>query len=210
VRPLRQGAPPPIPQDARKPSQQAVDTAQRSALEFMQPLIEATGELALVAKKARDDFHAHRGRVLELARQIKTFADKNPKGFENAMTLLKTGGEAWLALDKALIDQVPTIYNSFNQLYQTLNTFAKNVQPAQKLSPEKLMGNPSLEEMQGFIRMMGKKEGLSDEEIDNYLNSIGDDTETLKKLTMGALTAPRFVRVRGRLYRRASLLEELA
>jgi len=153
---LVEGAPPPIPQDARKPSQQKVEKAQRTVLQFMPDAAEVAGELALIAKKARDDFHAQRERVLELAGLVRSFHKKNPKGFEVAMQQLQAGGNAWMVLDKAIMDSGTQAYQSFNKLYSALNTFAQNVQPAEKIPVDRRAMGPDGKMSPTLVRFRGK------------------------------------------------------
>jgi len=203
---LVEGAPPPIPQDARKPSQEKVEQAQRAVLQFMPEAAQVAGALALVAKKTRDGFHEQREQVLELANLVNSFYKKNPKGFENAMQQLQAGGNAWMALDKAIMDSGTQAYQSFNKLHSALNTFAQNVQPAKKLPADQLMA-PS-DKRKKLEMLLVKERKMDPEEAKDMVSHISDE-KINKMVPASGILPPVLVRFKGKLYRRASVLSQL-
>jgi len=200
--PARRG-PPPIPkEEGPPPTPQERAKAQRTVLEFMRPALDEVAELALAAKKTRDDFHSRRNRLLEVTKLLASFHKKNPREFQAAMGYLKKGNEAWMALDDAVMKNATEIFQSFNKLYAELNTFLEDRAPAKKLSPEERM--PPETPRKTLEMLLVKEEGMDPEQAKETVRHMSDE-QISKIIPAGELFPPRIVQFRGKMYRRASV-----
>lgn len=122
------------------------------------------------------------------------------------MQQLQAGGNAWMDLDKAIIDYGTQAYQSFNKLYTTLNTFTQNVQPAKKLPADQAMGP---EDPRKVLEMLLVKQEKMDPDKAKGLVSHMSDEEIKKMVPADGRMPPMLVRFRGKMYRRASVLSQL-
>jgi hypothetical protein len=167
-------APPPIPQDARKPATNPKQTQLDQALlqQKGDDMLEMAADLVTTVMKLKNAFDEKGKQELTmLAAEVKSLYKRNPQAFGEAMQYLRGGVDAYTAINKVLGDQSFIFKKNFEQLYSALDTF-RTKKDYGALPKEQLLPKPTKRNL--IESLMVRDQGLSPEEAKGRLEHMSD------------------------------------
>lgn len=203
-------APPPVPQDAKKPSIDPQQTKMDKALLETKgdDMLQMATELVEMVAKFKEAFKEKGSQEFTmLAKEVKGLHDRNPQVFGDAMSYLQNSVEAYTAIAKIFGEQAPVFRKNMEQLYKAIDTIRSKPEGGYGALPkEELMGKPTKRNL--LKALMVKDMGMTKEEAEGRVEMMDDaqineyisDEKFQELMGTRASVQPR-VHYRGRVYR---------
>jgi hypothetical protein len=199
--------PPPIPQDAKKPAQDAQQLKLDKALLETKgdDMLQMAADLVEMVTRFKNAFKDKGSKEFTmLAKEVKGLHDRNPQVFGDAMSYLQNSIEAYTAIAKILGDEAPVFKKNMGQLYKAIDTIRSKPEGGYGALPkEQLMNQPTKRNL--LQALMVKDMGLSKEEAKGRVEHMSDadidkmlPDEKFKQLVGASVS--KAIQYRGRTY----------